>query len=209
MLIFFSARLVLLAPPRTGSQALQNALELVADVAMRRPEALNRMTGSQYKMSIEGLLEDSAGREFRVAALVREPISWLGSWYRACLAGLHEDRASRVPLDSFSDFVAGYLAGVRPAAMGEIHNQEWFLTYQGEVVPTHLFAYEEIDLYCRFLEAEIGHAVQPVRPAVSTSVDLTLPPVLELALRRRLAGDFALHERARRRGAASGRARVA
>ena len=209
MLIFYSARLVLLAPPRTGSQALQNALEPVADVAMRRPEQLNRMTAAQYKMSIEGLLEHSAGREFRVAALVREPISWLGSWYGACLVGLHEDRASHVPLDSFSDFTAGYLAGVRPAAMGDIHSQELFLTHQGEVVPTHLFAYEEIDLYFRFLEAEIGHIVQPLRPAVFTSVDLTLPPALELALRRRLAGDFALHERACRRGAASGRAQVA
>ena len=82
MLAFVAPRLVLLSIPKTGTTALEAALAPKAEMVLRSRPEIKHLTMSQYNLRIEPLLRNIPGPPFRVAAVVREPISWLGSWYR-------------------------------------------------------------------------------------------------------------------------------
>jgi hypothetical protein len=96
MLVFWRQRLVVLATPKTGSTSLEAALGSMADLAVLRPPGLRHTSAPAFRTGLAPYLEAEAGEPFRVAALMREPLDWLASWYRArrrelAEADLHED----------------------------------------------------------------------------------------------------------------------
>ena len=85
MLIFWEKRLVFLATPKAGSTAIEAALESLANVAVQRPSPLKHTDLRAYRQYIEPWLRHETGESFTTVALMREPISWLQSWYRFLL----------------------------------------------------------------------------------------------------------------------------
>jgi hypothetical protein len=93
MLIFWPQRLVVLATPKTGTTSLEAALESLADIAVLRPPALRHTDVRTFRRHVAPYLEAAAGEPFRCVALMREPVEWLGSWYRARRRELEEEGA--------------------------------------------------------------------------------------------------------------------
>ena len=82
MLIFSRYNLVLLAVPRTGSTALEVALGPEANARFGNPPELKHLPLSRYNHFERPLLQLTTGQDHETFALIREPISWLCSWYR-------------------------------------------------------------------------------------------------------------------------------
>lgn len=193
MLVFWDHKLAILATPKTGSTAIQAALEPMATLAIRNPPALKHTTAQRWHRFLGPYFETAAGAPFTVVALMREPRDWLGSWYRYRarpeIAGTTRSTAAI----SFDQFVNDWCADPQPehAAVG---SQARFLTPKGDRGVDHIFRYEEIDRFVDFLEDRLGHEIILPRLNVSPSGNIDLSPGTEARLRKTAARDFALYE---------------
>lgn len=193
MLVFWEQRLVILSTPKTGSTAVQAALESLATMAIQRPPVLKHTSVQRFRRYIGPYLEAGAGTPFTVAALMREPRDWLGSWFRYRQRDDIPDPALSTRGMDFDRFINAWCDDPQPgfAAVG---SQARFLQPKGEGGVDHLFRYEEIDVFVRFLEDRLDCEIILPRLNVSPTAALDLAPETERRLRTCAARDFALYE---------------
>ena len=99
-------------------------------MVLRACPEIKHLAMSQYNLRIEPLLRNLPGLRFRVAAVVREPLSWLGSWYRYRQRPQTAGQSNSTLGISFERFIQDYLSDPRPpyAALGR---QSGFLSPPG------------------------------------------------------------------------------
>ena len=114
MLVFFQERLAFLSVPKTGSTAYQTALSEKADLVISNPPPLKHAPIYRYNRWIRPMYERVCGVELETLAVMREPISWLGSWYRYRRRPFMKGKPNSTHDVSFDDFVLGYIKGKRP-----------------------------------------------------------------------------------------------
>lgn len=194
MLVFSKARLVFLSVPKTGSTAYESALARHASLVVSDPPELKHAPVFRYNRFFRPMLEKFVSEEMEILAVMREPVSWLGSWYRfrqrPAMAG-HPNATHGM---SFDDFVQAYCRGDRPG-FAQVGNQAKFLEPAGNgTCVTHLFRYEAPALLDAFLEDRLGVSLSTARENVSPPGKLELSRATEEKLRRKFAADFALYE---------------
>lgn len=194
MLIFWERRLAILATPKTGSTALVAAIEPFASVAVRRPPSLKHVTVTRFHRTFAPWLRDQAGERFRVVAMMREPESWLSSWYRFRRRDDVMSPEFSTRDISFDDFVRGWCAKERPA-FANVGSQERFLRpgNDGSWLD-RLFRYEEMDSFVAFLEEEFGRPVILEQRNVSPFASLGLSPEVRDLFRRTAAAEYRMYE---------------
>jgi hypothetical protein len=192
MLVFSPQRLVLLAVPKTGSTALEAALTPLASMVVRSPPELKHAPVYRYNRFFRPMVERFAGGEVAVAAVMREPVSWLGSWYRYRHRAALADHPNSTRGISFDTFVSAYCQG-KPQEFANVGAQSKFLEPQrnGTKV-THLFRYEEQADLMDFLEDRLGTRIETAQHNASPCLGLELSERTEARLRRKHADDFAL-----------------
>lgn len=195
MLIFWDAGLVLLATPKTGTQALEAALAPAADMVFRHPPKIKHMTCTWARQVLPRLLTPEEFGRFEFVAVMREPVDWLGSWYRYRQRDdLIGKKNSTLGMD-FSTFLSGYLTDPQPpwARIG----QQWRLLRDGEdrVGVDHLFAYEDMAGLVGFLEARLERDITLDRVNVSPPGVLEIAEDLRAPLKDALARDLELYRR--------------
>lgn len=201
MLVFWDAKLVFLATPKTGSTAVEVALESLAEVSIQRPPVLKHTPIYRYRRFIEPFLMKSTTDPFTVVALMREPVSWLSSWYR-----YRQREDVMAPQNStqgmsFDDFVRGYMQKPK-AAFAQVGSQSRFLL-GGDLGPVdRIFCYEQMGSFVTFLENRLGCEVNLPRVNVSPALETPLSAAVEADLRRHAAADFTLYETVRAAAAA-------
>ena len=198
MLVFWHQRLTMLATPKTGTTAIEAALESMAHVAIQRPPQLKHASVRKYHRFMGPWLESVAGKPFTVIATMREPLDWLGSWYRyRQREDMGDERKSTTGM-SFDAFVRAYCSDAPPAAVA-VGSQAQFLMSKpdknGEKGLDHLFRYERIDSLIAFLEDRLDCEITLPRLNVSPEVPLDLEPATEKLLRKVAAPDFELYDR--------------
>lgn len=193
MLVFWEQRLAILATPKTGSTAIESALESMAAMAIQRPAVLKHTNVRQYHRFVGPYLEATAGAPFAVVALMREPRSWLGSWYRDRQRDDLADAGQATRSISFDRFVNDWCDTPRPPH-ADVGSQADFLQPASGKGLDRLFRYEEIGSFVEFLEDRLGHEIILPRLNVSPEGNLDLSPATEARLRAVAAGDFALYQ---------------
>ena len=194
MLVFWKENLVLLAVPKTGSTALQGALAPRASMVLRDPPHLKHAPCYRYKRFLRPFFVQAGGQTPEVMAVVRNPIDWLGSWYRYRtreeLIG-HENSTHNI---SFDDFVLEYCKG-QPAPFAAVGSQSKFLRINdGAVGAEHLFQYEAWDKVIEYLEARLEMQITLKQMNVSPKRELTLSQDVEAKLREKRADEFDIWE---------------
>lgn len=184
MLIVGRARLVFFAVPKTGSTAIEAALRPHATVLIASPPRLKHMTPRAFRRDIAPLL----GRDldgYATAAIIREPLSWLGSWYRYRSRDALAGSPNSTRGVSFAAFVESYLSP-DPMPCAKLSSQAAMLEDgAGEAPVDHLFRYEAMD---RFWEFAAGRGVR-VRRTRTLNASPDMPLALSDALRRRLRAE--------------------
>lgn len=190
MLVFWKEKLVLLAVPKTGTTALSEALAPHASTIISDPPILKHAPIYRYNRFLRPFFEGVGGQEMETVALIREPIDWLGSWYRYRRRPHLNGSPNSTAEISFDTFVDAYLKGNRPA-FADVGSQRKFVTgADGAVGVDHLFCYEQPDRLLRFLEDRLQINLVLSRSNVSPRLDATLSPEIESRLRRKCAGEF-------------------
>ena len=193
MLVFWEQRLAILATPKTGSTAIETALDSLATLSIQRPAVLKHTSVQRFHRFIGPYLETTFGQPFTVVALMREPRDWLGSWFRYRQRDdLADPQKSTRGMD-FDRFVNAWCDDPQPE-FAKVGSQSRFLKPKGERGLDHLFRYEEIDTFVHFLEDRLYCEIILPRLNVSPDAPLDLSPTTEARLRRTAAQDFALYE---------------
>ena len=192
MLVFWEQRLVFLATPKTGSTALAAALERHAAISVQRPPVLKHTTAQRYHRFIGPYLRAASGEDFTTIALMREPIDWLGSWYRfRQRPDVSDPRMSTAAL-SFDDFARGYCATPQPG-FANVGSQARFLTPPGKPPVDEIYPYERIDELVARLEERLCVRLELPRLNVSPQADLALRPETRALLEAAMSQDLALY----------------
>ncbi len=197
MLVFSKEQLVLLAVPKTGTTAISAALAPRASIVMRSPPAVKHTPMRRYHRFLRPFVEQSLGRAPEIMAIIRDPIDWLGSWYRYrsrdALRG-HENSTIGV---SFDDFVLEYCKG-KPAPFATVGSQAKFIRLNdGQIGVDHLFRYEAQDKIRLFLEDRLGEVIDLPRKNVSPRMELVLSQEVSARLHAKRPEEFETWEQAR------------
>ena len=195
MLVFWKEKLVILAVPKTGTTALQSALADRADIVVRDPPELKHAPIYRYNRFFRPMFEKPCNEpNMETLAVMREPISWLGSWYRYRQRPFLDGRPASTKGISFDEFVLAYCKGDRPQ-FANVGSQAKFLEPRpnGTRV-THLFRYDEPDKLYGFLNDRLNAEIKTRRENVSPEMPLSLSSDVEDKLRRKCADEFTLYQ---------------
>ena len=198
MLVFWKENLVLLAVPKTGSTALQGALAPRASMVFRDPPEIKHAPCYRYKRFLKPYFVQAGGQKPELMAIVRNPVDWLGSWYRYRtreeLIG-HENCTRDI---SFNAFVLEYCKG-QPAPFANVGSQNKFLRINdGDIGAQHLFQYEQWDKVIVYLEERLEFKITLKQKNVSPTMNLTLSAEVVEKLREKRAAEFEVWELGRR-----------
>ncbi|MFP4274273.1 MAG: gamma-glutamyl kinase [Paracoccaceae bacterium] len=194
MLVFMKEGLVFLSVPKTGTSAFEAALGPRASLVVRDPPELKHAPLYRYDRFFRPMFEKVCGARPETLAVIREPIDWLGSWYRYRQRPFTRGKPVSTHGISFETFVEGYLKGQRPA-FADVGSQAKFVSPRPDGPPVdHLFRYESQQELLGFLEARLGQRIDLPQRNVSPEATLALSPELEARLRRKHAADFDLWE---------------
>lgn len=198
MLVFWKEKIAFLSVPKTGTTAYQTALAPRATMVVTDPPELKHAPLYRYNRFFRPMFDKVGGADMETLAVVREPISWLGSWYRYRRRPFMEGRPNATHDVSFDAFVEGYLQG-KPPGFANVGSQAKFLEPRpnGTAI-THLFRYEDQPKLRGFLEERLGVTLELAQENVSPQMDLDLSPEIERRLRRKRPEEFALWESAAR-----------
>lgn len=194
MLVFSKEKLVFLSVPKTGTTAWQAALESHASLILRDPPELKHAPVFRYNRFFRPMLERFLGEGLTVLAVMREPVDWLGSWYRYRQRPALAGQPTGTHEISFDDFVLAYMRGKRPA-FANVGSQAKFLEPQrnGTAV-THLFRYEDQEGLRDFLQERLGIRVTTERMNVSPGSRPILSADVAARLRHKCAEEFTLYD---------------
>jgi hypothetical protein len=203
MLVFWQQKLVFLATPKTGTTAIESALESLSPMAIQRPPALKHTSVTRYNRFVGPWLRAASGDAFETVALMREPRDWLASWYRYRRRADIEHATRQTQGLSFEDFVQAWCQDT-PPPFADVGTQSQFLTARSGPALTRLFRYEDIGDFVDFLEDRLHCEITLPRLNVSPEAETQLSSATEALLHERGAAEFALYARLNQSGAFSG-----
>lgn len=195
MHVFLKARLAVLAMPKTGSTALDEVLAPLADLTFQGDPRVKHMPMRRFDRFIRPYLAQLDEMRFESCCLVREPVSWLGSWFRYRQRPLLDGHPNSTKHMDFNQFVEAYLAEPQPpyAHVGYPHK-----FVEGRFGRTdHLFRYDNWGAYIRFLSDRLNADFAPPQRNISPNAELDLHPSILAALKTRLPEMFALYDAAK------------
>ncbi|MEM8774800.1 MAG: gamma-glutamyl kinase [Pseudomonadota bacterium] len=193
MLVFSKEKLVFLSMPKTGSTAYVEALAPRASLVLREPPELKHAPIYRFDRFFRKPVERFMGEGFDILAVMREPVDWLGSWYRYRRRPHTKGSATSTLEIDFDTFVEGYLCPKKPA-FAKIGSQAKFLepTKDG-LAASHVFRYEDQSGLRAFLEDRLDFEFETQKRNVSPEMQTSLSASLKARLKEDYAADFRLY----------------
>lgn len=194
MLVFYKAKLAFLSVPKTGTTAYEDALRDQADMVISEPPMLKHAPVYRYNRFVRPMFLKVCDTELEVMAVMREPISWLGSWWRYRQRPFMLGKPNATHTVSFDDFVLGYMKGKKPS-FADVGSQFKFLeTQPNGTGVSHLFRYEDQSRLQQFLTERLGVSLDLKRANVSPSLPVELSADVETRFRRKFSDEFDLYD---------------
>ncbi|MBW4962933.1 gamma-glutamyl kinase [Sulfitobacter sp. CW3] len=194
MLVFFKERLAFLSVPKTGTTAYETALAPRADMVISEPPMLKHAPVYRYNRFIRPMFLKVCDAEMELMAVMREPISWLGSWYRYRQRPFMQGKPNATFDISFDEFILAYMKGKKPG-FADVGSQLNFMAGQPNGTSiTHYFKYEDQPKLQAFISDRLGVTLDLKRENVSPQMELTLSPDIEQRFRRKFHEEFALYD---------------
>ncbi|WP_120635491.1 sulfotransferase family 2 domain-containing protein [Ruegeria sp. EL01] len=196
MLVFYKERLAFLSVPKTGSTAYHSALRDRADLVLTGPPELKHAPVRRYDRFFQNMFRKMYDTEMEIMAVVREPIDWLGSWYRF---RSRQDRLGHPHSTrniTFDAFVRAYMQNPRPEFADVGSQSQFFRTRSNGLGASHVFKYEHQDKILSFLQDRLNMDITLARENVSPARDLSITDETMRRFRNKHAAEFATHDAA-------------
>ncbi len=200
MLVSLKHGFVFLSTPKCASTSIESALQKHSDIIVRGPfkHANFRCYEKLYKPI---LLHHSRRVHIQTICLVREPISWLSSWFRyrsrdELKSSSHPSNKNSTANYSFDEFVEAYCATERPdyARIGSQYN--FVINKNGEIGVDKIFALDNISDLVKLFEKKTKSQITLPELNRSPYLEVSLSNNLRNKLKDRLRNDFELYEHA-------------
>ncbi|MEM8700124.1 MAG: gamma-glutamyl kinase, partial [Pseudomonadota bacterium] len=192
MIVSLQHRFVLLAMPKCASHALSDAIGTRADMVIRHPPGAKHCNFRKYQRHLRPFLQTFSASPLATICMMREPVSWLESWWRYRQRPALEGHRNATHGLSFDAFVGRYLDGVAPG--DTIGRQARFVADRdGAVGVDHLFAYERIGDLAAWISARSGWDLTLERKNVSPEAEGYLTPEMRIRVKTELARDFEIY----------------
>ncbi len=192
MLVFWKEKLVLLSVPKTGTTAIEAALSDKASMIVSDPPELKHAPVYRYNRFFRPMFEKACKAEMETFAMMREPISWLGSWYKYRQRPFLDGRPKSTAGVSFDDFVLAYMKGDKPP-FANVGSQARFLEPRPNGTKVdHLFRYEDVNGWSSFLEDRFKQKLTFERLNVSSGSAPELSQKVAERFRRKMSEEFDL-----------------
>lgn len=193
MLVFYKERLAFLSVPKTGTTAYESALASRADMVISEPPMLKHAPVYRYNRFIRPMFERVCDVQLDVMAVMREPVSWLGSWYRYRQRPFMEGKPNSTHGISFDDFVLAYMKGDKPG-FADVGSQFQFMkTQPNGTGVTHLFRYEDQSRLKSFLQGRLNLELTLAQENVSPKIALDLSDDVARRFKKKCAEEFDLY----------------
>lgn len=193
MLVFYKERLAFLSVPKTGTTAYETALAPHADMVISEPPMLKHAPVYRYNRFIRPMFERVCDVELEVMAVMREPVSWLGSWYRYRQRPFMEGKPNSTHGISFDEFVLAYMKGNKPG-FADVGSQFQFMkTQPNGTGVTHFFRYEDQPTLQSFLEDRLKVELTLAQENVSPKMALSLSDDVASRFKKKCAEEFDLY----------------
>lgn len=196
MLVFWNKKLVFLSVPKTGTTAIEDALAPSADMVISNPPELKHAPVYRYNRFFRPMFERACNvDDLELMAVMREPVSWLASWYRYRRRDFMRGHRNSTHDVSFDAFVQEYMKGDKKAPFANVGSQAKFLEPRPNGVKVdHLFRYEDQPKLIAFLEKRLDQHISLERKNTSPTAPLDLPKKTLSKLHRKCAAEFELYE---------------
>lgn len=186
---------VMLSMPKCASTSLEEMLSPKSEIIVKNNPLLKHLNCRQFHTKIVPLLRMAgySRRDYEVVSLFREPITWLGSWWRyrsrpgLRVEGLESDRYAGAL--SFEEFTARYLDGDPSASV--IRGRPARFVAGGprpKVRMNRLFALEQPEVWRGWIQDRLGAELDVSTVNRSRVRD---EPTLSAHMRARLEEHFA------------------
>ena len=194
MLVFWKERLVFLSVPKTGTTAYEAALASRAAMSIQDPPDLKHAPVYRYNRFFRPMMEKFGADDMETLAVMREPVSWLGSWYRYRRRPFMKGQRNSTHDVNFTEFVSAYLED-KPPSFANVGSQAKFREPRPNGTSVdHLFRYENQAGLVKFLEERLSTKIETTRENVSPEMALELDATVASKLRGKCAEDFDLWE---------------
>ncbi|TCS61091.1 hypothetical protein EDD52_11249 [Primorskyibacter sedentarius] len=194
MLVFWKERLVFLAVPKTGTSAYEATWQTRASIAVLDPPELKHAPIYRYNRFFRPMFERTGGEDMETLAVVRDPLDWLGSWYRYRRRPFLDGKRTSTADVSFEQFVLAYMKGDKPP-FANVGSQAKFLEPRPNGVRiNHLFRYEHQPALRAFVEDRLSVTLDLPRTNVSPKLDLEISQEVVQRFRRKCAAEYEIWE---------------
>ena len=193
---------VFLCTPKCASTSIENALLDISDISFTGNPTLKHINARVYQRRFlpmyQSLLPNSNLESFCV---IRDPIEWLGSWYRYRSRKQLSDpnrpnHKNYTGNMTFSEFVEAYLqpSQSRPpyARVGSIY--DFVRDNNNEVGVDRIFSVENLKELQNYLKIKTGKDINIPINNVSKKTELFLEGDLDVRLRSYMERDLLLHK---------------
>lgn len=182
----------MLAVPKTGSTAYEQALAPLASIAVNAPPNLKHAPLFRYNRFFRPMFEKFMHDKMDILAVMREPVSWLGSWYRYRQRGDMRGQANSTFGMSFDTFVEAYCARQQPGFARVGSQARFLMPARNGTSVTYLFRYEDQSGLLRFLEHRLETEISTEQLNVSPGTTPILSNATSDLLHRVARDDFSL-----------------
>ncbi len=194
MLIFIKEQLVFFATPKTASTSIETTLGTLCEIRLSKMPSLKHTPYRKYKRLLEPFIQTVMPEEPDCVAAFREPIDWLGSWYRYRSRAELIGRPNSTHGITFDQFVEAYLQDDQPA-YASVGSQSRFMSNKnGEIGMTHIFKYDRMDTMVTFLSNRLKKQITLPKTNVSPKMELSLSPELQKEFQKSYKLDFDIYE---------------
>lgn len=192
MLVFWKEKIAFLATPKTGSTAFHEALQGYSDISISGPTTLKHTTIQRYNRFFRPMFAVAGADDIETLAVMREPLDWLGSWYRFRSRPFLMGNPNSTAEVSFDEFVLAYCKGESPS-FAQVGSQAKFLTGPaGKDRVDRLYRYDDQSGLIGFLQERLQVEFELSKLNVSPHKDLSIDERTERKARRKLAAEYRL-----------------
>lgn len=193
MMIFIREKLVFFSTPKTGSTSIEQALGRFCEIRISKLPAAKHTPVRKYKRLLEPFVLTLTQTPPDTVAAFRDPLDWLGSWYRYRSRAEIRGTKNSTYGKSFDQFVEGYLQEEQPDYSSVGSQAKFVSDSQGRIGISHLFPYERLDMLSAFLENRLRRKLTLKRLNTSPKAELKLSPALLSRLEQQYPRDFEIH----------------